>query len=127
MKDKKKKVLVADDSLFIRNVLRDVLKKKYKVVMARSGAMTLDKFHKEKPDLILLDIVMPEGEEEGIRVLKEVMSRKKDGNKPKVVMITAVGHEAMVNECKKLGVEDYIMKPFDENEVAKLVDKCLER
>ena len=66
-----KKILIADDSLFMRKVLKDILSKKseYEIVEANSGANTEQQFKKEKPDLVLLDIIMPDGEEEGIRVL----------------------------------------------------------
>ena len=66
---------------------------------------------------------MPEGEEEGIRVLKEI--RKTDEN-AQVVMITAVGQDAIIEECKKLGASDYIVKPFDKGEVIKTVQKYLD-
>lgn len=117
-----KKILVADDSLFMRMTLRNNLPEEYEVVEADSGAKTLEQFEKEKPDLVLLDIVMPEGEEEGVRVLKEIM---KNDTQAQVVMITAVGQEAIIEECKKLGAKDYIVKPFDEKQVAETMEKYL--
>lgn len=117
-----KKILVADDSLFMRMTLRNNLPEEYEVVEADSGAKTLEQFEKEKPDLVLLDIVMPEGEEEGVRVLKEIM---KNDTQAQVVMITAVGQEAIIEECKKLGAKDYIVKPFDEKQVAETMKKYL--
>ena len=117
-----KKILVADDSLFMRMTLRNNLPEEYEVVEADSGAKTLEQFEKEKPDLVLLDIIMTEGEEEGVRVLKEIM---KNDPQAQVVMITAVGQEAIIEECKKLGAKDYIAKPFDEKQVAETVEKYL--
>ena len=87
-----KKILIVDDSLFMRMTLRNNLIGEYEIVEADSGAEALEQFQKEKPDLVLLDIVMPQGEEEGIRVLKEIM---KNHPQAQVVMITAVGQEAM--------------------------------
>ncbi|ODS30777.1 MAG: CheY-like receiver, partial [Candidatus Scalindua rubra] len=81
-----KKILIVDDSLFMRNVLKDNLPDKYKVVEAASGSKAKEQFRKEKPDLTLLDIIMPEGEEEGISVLKNI---KKINPKANVVMVTA--------------------------------------
>ena len=117
-----KKILIADDSLFMRMTLRDSLPKGYEIVEADSGPKTLELFEKERPDLVLLDIVMPEGEEEGVRILREIMQSDAEAQ---VVMITAVGQEAVVNQCKKLGAKDYIVKPFDEKQVAETVEKYL--
>ena len=117
-----KKILIADDSLFMRMTLKDNLPEGYEVVEADSGAKTLEQFKKEKPDLVLLDIVMPEGEEEGVRVLREIMQSDPQAC---VVMITAVGQDAIIEECKKLGARDYIVKPFDEKQVAETIQKCL--
>jgi len=117
-----KKILIADDSLFMRMTLKNILSKEYEIVEADSGAKTLEQFKIEKPDLVLLDIVMPEGEEEGVRVLREIM---KDNPKACVVMITAVGQDTIIEECSKLGARDYIIKPFDEKLVAETVGKCL--
>lgn len=117
-----KKILIADDSLFMRMTLRNNLPEEYEIVEADSGAHALEQFEKEKPDLVLLDIVMPEGEEEGVKVLQEIM---KNNPEACVVMITAVGQEAIIEECKKLGAKDYIVKPFDEKQVAETVEKYL--
>lgn len=120
-----KKILIADDSLFMRKVLADILSSKpdeYELLQAHSGKSALELFKKGKPDLILLDIIMPEGEEAGIEVLREVM---KINPEAKVVMITAVGQELVIKECKKLGAKDYIIKPFDEKQVVMTVEKYL--
>ncbi len=116
-----KKILIVDDSTFMRGILKSILSK-YKIVEADSRAAALEQVKKEKPDLVLLDIIMPEGEEAGVKVLQEIM---KTNRGTEVVMITAVGHDAMIETCKKLGARDYIMKPFDEKLVAKTVKKCL--
>ena len=117
-----KKILIADDSLFMRRILRDILSDKYKIVEAKTGTETEQQFKEEKPDLTLLDIIMPDGEEEGIRVLQKI---GKANPKAKVVMITAVGQDSIIEECKKLGAVDYIIKPFDREEVIKTVQKYL--
>ena len=117
-----KKILIADDSLFMRTILRDILSDQYKIVEAESGAKTEQKFKEEKPDLTLLDIIMPAGEEEGIKILQKI---RKANPKAKVVMITAVGQDSIIEECKKLGAVDYIVKPFDREEIIKIVQKYL--
>ena len=135
-----KKILIVDDSLFMRKVLEDILVKAlgasekgnpaygqktaggFKILEAASGAEALKQFKREKPDLIMLDIIMPEGEDEGITVLRTVMKSNPD---QRVIMITAVGQDLMKEECEKLGAVDYIMKPFDEELVAETVRKQL--
>jgi len=120
-----KKILIVDDSLFMRSVLKDVLSSKvgkYNIVEATSSTSALKLFRKENPDLILLDIIMPESEEAGLEVLRGVMEAKPEA---KIVMISAVGQELVMEECKKLGAKDYITKPFDEMHVIKTVEKYL--
>jgi len=117
-----KKILIADDSLFMRKILKDILSDKYEIVEAATGSEAEQQFKEEKPDLVLLDIIMPEGEEEGIKVLKKI---GKSNPKTKVVMITAVGQNTIIQECKKLGAVDYIVKPFDRKDVIRIVQKYL--
>ena len=117
-----KKILIADDSMFMRKMLKDILSGKYRTVEAGSGKETKEQFKNEKPDLTLLDIIMPEGEEEGIGVLREII---KSDPKARVMMITAVGQDAIVDECKNLGAADFIVKPFDAKLVAAKVQKYL--
>jgi len=117
-----KKILIVDDSAFMRGIVKHILSKKYEIVEADSGDKALEQVKKEKPDLVLLDIIMPAGEEEGVRVLQEIMKTNRGAQ---VVMITAVGHDAIIKLCKKLGAKDFIVKPFDEKLVAETVEKCL--
>ena len=114
-----KKILIVDDSAFMRGILKSILSK-YKIVEADSGAAALEQVKKEKPDLVLLDIIMPAGEDEGVRVLKEIMKTNREAQ---VVMITAVGHDVMIKRCKELGAKDFIVKPFDEKLIAETVEK----
>lgn len=117
-----KKVLIVDDSMFMRKVLKDILPCKYEVVEADSASAAESQVKKENPDLVLLDIIMREGEEAGIGVLKSVM---KANPKQKIVMITAVGQKSIVEECKKAGAVDYIVKPFDKRKIIETVERYL--
>jgi len=117
-----KKILIADDSLFMRRILRDILSDKYEIVEAATGLEAEQQFKEEKPDLTLLDIIMPEGEEEGIKILQKI---GKDNPKSPVVMITAVGQDTIIEECKKLGAVDYVLKPFDREKVIETVQKYI--
>jgi len=116
------KILIADDSLFMRRILTDILSEQYEVIEADSGAKALEQFEKESPDLVLLDIIMPEGEEEGVIVLRSIIEKNPEAQ---VVMITAVGQDAIIDQCRKLGAKDYIVKPFDAKRVAETVEKYL--
>ena len=112
------KILIADDSSFMRNVLKDILSKEgHTLIEAENGKEALAKFDAEKPNLVLLDIIMPEMD--GIEVLKKI------GATAKVVVISAVGQEKMVEEAKKLGALDYIVKPFENAQVLEAVKKAL--
>lgn len=117
-----KKILIADDSSFIRDMLREMLSEKYETVEADSGSKTVRQFKKEKPDLVLLDIIMPKGKEEGVRVLREI---KKINPEACVVMITAVGNKLIIEKCKKLGAKDYITKAFSAGRIINTVEKCI--
>ncbi len=117
-----KKILVADDSEFVRKVLKETLSPEYKVVMANTGKKTLAMYRKEKPDLVLLDIIMPEGEEEGIQVLEKIIEIDK---KAVVIMITAVEQDMIRAECQGLGAKGFITKPLSEEHVLTTVGKFL--
>ena len=119
-----KKILIADDSMFMRMTLKNNLPKGYEIIEAASGSEALKQFKEQKPDLVLLDIVMPEGEEEGVDVLRKIM---KSNPKACVVMVTAIGQDAIMDQCKKLGAKEYIVKPFDEKQVADVVQKYLDK
>jgi len=112
------KILIADDSTFMRNVLKDILSAKgHNLIMAENGKEALEKYNVEKPDLVLLDIIMPEVD--GMEVLKKI------GKTAKIVVISAVGQDKMVEEAKELGALDYITKPFDNAKVIEVVKKAL--
>jgi two-component system, chemotaxis family, chemotaxis protein CheY len=112
------KILIAEDSQFMRGVLKDILSSEgHDLVEAVNGKDALAKFEEEKPDLILLDIIMPEVD--GIDVLKKI------GKKAKIIVISAVGQEKMVDEAKELGALDYIVKPFENHKVLEIVKKVL--
>jgi two-component system, chemotaxis family, chemotaxis protein CheY len=111
------KILISEDSQFMRNVLKDILQDSYEVIEAQNGKEALEKFKSEKPDLILLDIIMPEVD--GIEVLKSI------GKEAKIVIISAVGQEKMLEQAKNLGALDYIVKPFENAKVLAKVKEIL--
>ena len=117
-----KKVMIVDDSMFMRRILKDIVPDGCSVIEADSGPVALERFKAEHPDLVLLDIIMPGEAEEGISVLKSLMEI--DAN-AQVVMITAVGQDTIIEQCKKLGAKDYITKPFDEEQIRGAIERCL--
>ncbi len=108
------KLLIVDDSKFMRTILKDlVLQSNWKdsqILEAGDGEEGLSIFNSEKPELVLMDIVMPK--KNGMEVLSEIGRSAKA-----VVLITSVGQESVINEARNLGAKDYIVKPFDSKKV----------
>ena len=117
-----KKVLIVDDAAFMRMMLKDILTKNgYEVVgEAENGAKAVEKYGELKPDLVTMDITMPEMD--GISALKNI--RSMDSN-AKVVMCSAMGQQAMVIEAIQAGARDFIVKPFQADRVLEAVKKVI--
>ena len=117
-----KKVLIVDDAAFMRMMLKDILTKNdYNVVgEAENGAKAVEKYNELQPDLVLMDITMPEMD--GIQALKAI--REKDP-KAVVIMCSAMGQQAMVIEAIQSGAKDFIVKPFQADRVLEAVKKVL--
>ena len=113
-----KNVLICDDAAFMRMMIKNVLVKGgYNVVgEAENGAKAVEKYKELSPDLVLMDITMPEMD--GIQALKEI--KKIDGG-AKVIMCSAMGQQAMVIESIQAGAKDFIVKPFQEDRVIEAV------
>jgi two-component system, chemotaxis family, chemotaxis protein CheY len=112
------KILICDDSQFMRNVIKDALNSSgHELIEAENGKQALETYTTEKPDLLLLDIIMPEMD--GIEVLKQL------GEGAKVIVVSAVGQDKMVEEAKSLGALDYIVKPFEEGDILEKVGGVL--
>jgi DNA-binding response OmpR family regulator len=111
------KVLVVDDEVAVRDLLKDFLTLKgYKVYTAPDGSAAINKVKEVCPHLVLLDIVMPGIS--GIKVLKEI---KKLNPKTGVIMLTAVPEQGIITESIDLGAYDYITKPMNLKHVEKVV------
>jgi two-component system chemotaxis response regulator CheY len=113
-----KKVLIVDDSAFMRTLLKERLQSvgQAQVLEASSGEEALKIIAKENPDWILLDIILPSMD--GETVLRDLRKR---GIKSRVVMVTSVGQEAVMKRCEELGISGYIAKPFDDTQVDQLL------
>ena len=113
------KILIVDDAAFMRKVIRDTLTKNG-FTEAVDGKDAVEKYFELQPDLVLMDITMPNMD--GLEALKAI--RAKD-NKANVVMCSAMGQEAMVVEAVQAGIKDFIVKPFKEDRLMKTVNSIL--
>ena len=119
----KKCILAVDDTAFILSRITDALVKHYDVVTVNSGVRALKYLSKNKPDLILLDIRMPL--RDGFEILREIRTMEDRADIP-VVMLTGMEDKRYVMESIKLGIRDYILKPFDPNDLLARVRRILE-
>jgi two-component system, chemotaxis family, chemotaxis protein CheY len=115
-------VLIVDDAAFMRMMIKDILSKNGLEVAgeAENGNVAVAKFKELKPDLVTMDITMPE--KDGIAALKEILSIDKTA---KVVMCSAMGQQAMVIEAIQAGARDFIVKPFKPERVLDAINKTL--
>ena len=105
----KQKILIADDERFNLNILVDILKPDYKVIVAKDGKQALKRAESNPPDLILLDIMMPEMD--GYEVCKNLKENEQTKDIP-VIFITAMKEAGDEARGFDLGAVDYITKPF---------------
>lgn len=118
-----KTVLIVDDAAFMRMMIKDILNKNgFDVVgEAEDGQQAVDKYKELTPDLVTMDITMPEMD--GIAALKEI--KKIDPNST-VIMCSAMGQQAMVIDAIQAGAKDFIVKPFQADRVIEAINKALE-
>jgi len=116
------RILIVDDAAFMRMMIRDILSKNgYEVCgEANDGAQAIEKFKELRPDLVTMDITMPEMD--GIVALKEI---KKIEPNAKVIMCSAMGQQAMVIDAIQAGAKDFIVKPFQADRVIEAIKKTL--
>ena len=116
------KILLVDDAAFMRMMLKDTLTKKGYTDLeeAADGAQAVAKYDEIHPDLVIMDITMPNMD--GLEALKTI--RGKDPNAT-IVMCSAMGQEAMVIEAIKSGAKDFIVKPFKPERILKTVTSIL--
>ncbi len=117
-----KNILICDDAAFMRMMIKDILTKNgYSVVgEAENGAKGVEKFNELKPDLVLMDITMPEMD--GIAALKAIKAADSGAN---IIMCSAMGQQAMVIEAIQAGAKDFIVKPFQAERVLEAVKKVV--
>ncbi len=117
-----KKIMLVDDAAFMRRLIRETLNKNgfSRIIEASDGEIAYDLYLKEKPDLVVMDITMPN--KSGIDALREI---KRADPYARVIMCSAMGQETMVLEAIKLGALDFIVKPFKAERIVAAVKNAL--
>lgn len=117
-----RRILVVDDAAFMRMMIKDILtKNNFEVVgEAADGVQAIEKYMELKPDLVTMDITMPEMD--GIMALKKI--KEKDPSAI-IIMCSAMGQQAMVIDAISAGAKDFIVKPFQADRVVEAIEKAL--
>lgn len=116
------KALIVDDAAFMRVTLKNVLEPAgYEVQEAENGAVAVEKYGVFRPDVVTMDITMPEMD--GIQAVKRIVGSDPNA---KVVMVSALGQESMVKDAILAGAKDFIVKPFQPDRVLDAIRKVLE-
>ena len=115
-------VLVCDDAIFMRTMISDILSQAgFEVVgQAESGLQAVEKYRELKPDLVTMDIVMPDMG--GIEAVREIC---KSDPEAKILMCSAMGQQALVVEAIQAGAKDFVVKPFQPSRVLEAVQRVL--
>ena len=115
-------VLVCDDAIFMRTMITDILEQAgYQVVgEAESGRQAVERYRQLKPDLVTMDIVMPDMS--GIEAVREIC---KEDPGARILMCSAMGQQALVVEAVQAGAKDFVVKPFQASRVLEAVQRLL--
>ncbi|WP_122643830.1 response regulator [Luxibacter massiliensis] len=116
------KILLVDDAAFMRMMLKTTLTQAgyTDLLEAEDGVQAVETYNAEKPDLVFMDITMPN--KDGLETLKEIKASDPNAT---IVMCSAMGQEAMVMESIKSGAKDFIVKPFKPERILSTVKKIL--
>lgn len=118
------KVLIVDDAIFMRTVLKKMLEESDNLTVvgeANSGLEAIEMAKKLQPDVITLDITMPEMD--GITAIDKILEVSPPS---KIIMCSAMGQQAMVIDAIKLGAKDFIVKPFEKSRVLQAIQNVVE-
>lgn len=118
-KEKELKFMIVDDSDFMQNIIKNILKKEgyENIYTAESGSKALTIFKVTKPDIVFLDYNMGQGD--GFYALEEI---GKLNDKVKCIMVTAVDQQEVVDKAKELGAIHYIKKPFKREDIVESIE-----
>lgn len=117
------RILIVDDAAFMRMMIKDILSKNgFDVVgEAQDGSEAIEKYNELIPDLVTMDITMPEMD--GVTSLKKI---KETHPTAKIIMCSAMGQQAMVIDAIQAGAKDFIVKPFQADRVIEAIQKALD-
>lgn len=115
-------VLICDDAIFMRTMIADILKQAgFEVVgQAETGAEAVQRYRELRPDLVTMDIVMPDMG--GIDAVREIVAEDPNA---KILMCSAMGQQALVIEAIQAGARDFVVKPFQPSRVLEAVQRVL--
>jgi len=118
------RVLIVDDAMFMRRMLSDILEKGGHTICgeASTGKEAVDRYKEVNPDLVTMDIIMPDMS--GIEAVKEI---KKIDTEAKILMVSAMGQQALVLEAVQAGALDYVVKPFQPSRVLESIDRIINK
>lgn len=119
------KILIVDDAVFMRKMLSDILTKEGHTIVgeAENAKEAVELYKKLKPDVVTLDIVMPEiGKITAIKAIKAIKLLDK---KAKIIMVSAMGQQEMVVESIQAGASDFVVKPFQATNVVRAVERLM--
>ncbi|SDC44955.1 two-component system, chemotaxis family, response regulator CheY [Pelagirhabdus alkalitolerans] len=114
------RVLITDDAAFMRMQLKNIFESLGHEVVgeAENGQVAIDQYEELKPELVTMDITMPEMN--GVEAVKAIKSNDPDAT---IVMCSAMGQQQMVLEAIQAGAKDFIVKPFDQERIQQALDK----
>ncbi len=123
MPKKAARVMIVDDAIFMRRMLSDILKQAgYEIAAeAVNGKEGVAQYKKVKPDIVTMDIIMPEMG--GIEAVKEIIQTDKNAQ---ILMVSAMGQQQLVVEAIQAGAKDFIVKPFESSRVLSAVQRILQ-
>lgn len=118
------KVLIVDDTKMMRNILKNTITEEFsdvQIIEAMDGQVAIDLYKEEKPNIVTMDITMER--KNGLDAAREILEMDKNA---KIVMVTALGQEKMLSECVRVGVRDYIVKPFSKERILSSISHALD-
>jgi two-component system chemotaxis response regulator CheY len=117
------KILIVDDSAFMRNMIKNILKEQnHELFEAGNGDEAVTAYQQNQPNLVFMDIIMPG--KNGVEVLKDIKAMDQGAN---VVMCTSVGgQDKIIQECVEAGATDFITKPFTPDEINSIVSRFIQ-
>ena len=119
-----KKILICDDSKFMRMMLKDIIENmgvlKSNIFEAEDGKVGVEKYNEIKPDAMLMDITMPVMD--GILAMKQIL---KENSQAKIVILSAMGQQENVKEALENGAKDFVVKPFKRETIEDVIKKVV--